>query len=49
MGVKGEIDRNAVIVGDFNNPIDFNGQIFRAENQQEDSGLKRHTRSNGFN
>ena len=25
MGIKGEINRNTVIVGDFNSPIDFSG------------------------
>ena len=33
----------------FEHPIDFNVYIFQAENQQGDSDLKRHTRSNGFN
>ena len=49
MDIKGEIDRNIVIVGDFNTPNDFNGEIFQAENQQGDSSFKPHTRISGFN
>ena len=31
--IKGEIDSNTIIVGDFNNPTFINGQIIQAENQ----------------
>ena len=31
--IKGEIDDNIIIVGDFNTPTDINGQIIQTENQ----------------
>ena len=31
--IKGEIDRNTIIVGDFKHSTDINGQIFQTENQ----------------
>ena len=39
MDIKGEFGSNAVILGDLT-PIDFSGQIFQAEGQQGDGGLK---------
>ena len=30
--IKGEIDSNTIIVGDFNNPTHTNGQIVKIEN-----------------
>ena len=30
--IKGEIDSNIIIVGDFNNPTHTNGQIVKTEN-----------------
>ena len=30
--IKGEIDSNTLIVGDFNNPLNTNGKIIRTEN-----------------
>ena len=36
--LKGEIDRNTVIVGDFNMPLTYiNGQIILTENQSSNS------------
>ena len=31
--LKGEIDRNTIIVGDFKHSTDISGQIFQTENQ----------------
>ena len=47
--IKGKINSNTLIVRDFNYPIDTNGQIFQAKNQQRSNGPKRHTRPDGFN
>ena len=30
--IKGEIDSNTIIIGDFNNPLNTNGKIIRTEN-----------------
>ena len=32
-GIKGETDRNTIIVGDFKHSTDINGQTFQTENQ----------------
>ena len=40
MDIKGKTDSNTVVVGDFKHLNDINGQIFQAENQQENSDLK---------
>ena len=48
MDIKGDINRNMVIAGDLTHHW-LQWMIFQAENQQGDSSLKWHTRSNGFN
>ena len=40
MDIKGEIDRNTVIVRDFNTPLTSMDRFFHTENQHGDSGLK---------
>ena len=46
MDIKGEINSNTVIVRDFNTPLT---SMDRSSQQIINSGLKEHTRSNGFN
>ena len=48
MEIKGEINRNPVIVGDFNTPLT---SVYRSSNRKSARrhSLKQHTRSNGFN
>ena len=48
MDIKGEINRNTVIVRDFHTPLTSMDRSSR-QNQQGDSSLKQLTRSNGFN
>ena len=36
--LKGEIDSNTIIAGDFNTPLNSNGQIIQTENQQGNRG-----------
>ena len=48
MDMKGERDRNTVIVDDFNTPLISMDRSSR-QNWQEDSGPTWHTRSSGFN
>ena len=38
--LKGEIDNNIIIAGDFSTPLNINGQIIHTENQQGSTGLK---------
>lgn len=41
MDIKGEVQSNTVIVGDFNNPFEsMNGYIIQTENQQGNGDLK---------
>lgn len=49
INIKGEIDSNTIIIGDFNTPLKLIGRFFRQKNQQENSDFKQHTRSDEFN
>ena len=49
MDIQGKIDRNTVIVGDFNTPLTSMDRSSRQKIKKGDSGFKLHIRSNGFN
>ena len=39
-GIRGEINKNTIIVGDVNTPFNTNGQIIKTEKQQGNTNLK---------
>ena len=45
--IKGEIDGNIIIMGEFKHLIYINGQNIQTENQEGNTGLKRHIGSDG--
>ena len=47
--IKGEIDSNTIIVGDFNTPTYINVQIIQTENQEGNTNLKWHIKPGGLN
>ena len=49
MAIKGETNNNPAILGDFDIPLNSNGQVIRTENEQGNTGLKGCIRPDGLN
>ena len=49
MNIKGEINRNIVIVGDFDTPLNAMGRPSRQTMSEEMMALKKSTGPHGFN